>query len=682
MTEKRKTKSAAKPKKSRAKTKAAATTPRKSARPRKLSSPKSPESTVSVDARPGPPLTDMDVYLFNEGSHLRLYDKLGAHPEPDGSCWFAVWAPNAEAVSVIGDFNGWNRASHPLTPAFDSGIWQGRIENIAPGSIYKYHIVARGGDYVVDKADPFGFRHECPPATGSVVTDLAYTWADRDWMATRGDRQKVGDPISIYEVHLGSWRRSPETGDGLLGYRDFAQPLADYCADMGFTHVELLPIMEHPFYGSWGYQTTGYFAPTSRYGAPEDLMFLIDTMHQHGIGVILDWVPSHFPTDQHGLGYFDGTHLFEHADPRQGFHPDWGSAIFNYGRNEVRSFLMSNAFFWLEKFHADGIRVDAVASMLYLDYSRKHGEWIPNEHGGRENLEAISFLRRLNEEVYRHFPSVQTFAEESTAWPMVSRPTYVGGLGFGFKWDMGWMHDTLVYMGHDPIHRKYHHSQLSFRQIYAYTENFVLPLSHDEVVHGKGSLIGRMPGDDWQRFANLRLLYAYQWAQNGKKLLFMGGEFAQWAEWNHDASLDWHLAEFDRHEGIQRLVRDLNRLYRTEPAMHAFDCDGRGFEWIDANDGATSALSFLRRGPRPEDCIAVALNFTPIPRHNYRIGVPFAGDWTEVLNSDTKEYGGSGHGNLGGREAAPVVSHGRPYSLCLTLPPLGAVFLKHEVSGA
>jgi len=673
MTEKRKTTS--KPKKS-ARKKTTKAKPKTKGKAAALTGKATPSPAPTVP-RSGPPLTEMDVYLFNEGSHVRLYDKLGAHPQPDGSCWFAVWAPGAEAVSVMGDFNGWNRDSHPMTPAWDSGIWQARIEDIGPGSIYKYHIVANGGGYTVDKADPFGFRQESPPATGSVVWDLDYTWGDADWLAGRGAKQKLDAPMSIYEVHLGSWRRSPETGNSWLGYRDLAKPLADYAVEMGFTHVELLPIMEHPFYGSWGYQTTGYFAPTSRYGSPQDFMYLVDTLHQHGIGVILDWVPSHFPTDQHGLSYFDGTHLFEHADPRQGFHPDWGSYIFNYGRHEVRSFLMSSAMFWLDYYHIDGLRVDAVASMLYLDYSRKDGEWIPNEYGGRENIEAITFLRRFNEEVYRHYPDVQTIAEESTAWPMVSRPTVLGGLGFGLKWDMGWMHDTLVYMGRDPIHRKHHHNELTFRQIYAYTENFALPLSHDEVVHGKGSLIGKMPGDDWQKFANLRLLYAYQWAQTGKKLLFMGDEFAQWAEWSHEASLDWHLAEYDRHRGVQHLVRDLNRLYCDEPAMHEYDCDGRGFQWIEGNDSATSALSFLRHGKGEEDWIAVALNFTPIPRHNYRIGVPLGGTWTEVFNSDAKEYGGSGHGNLGAREAAPVNAHGRPHSLCLTLPPLGAIFLRY-----
>ena len=618
----------------------------------------------------------MDVYLFNEGSHLRLYDKLGAHPQADGSCWFAVWAPDAESVSVMGDFNGWNRSSHTLEPAYDSGVWQGRIADLEPGTIYKYHIVSRGGGYTVDKADPFGFRQECPPATGSIVWDLGYAWNDADWMASRGERQRLDKPMSIYEVHLGSWRRSPDTANLPLGYRELAIPLAEYAEDMGFTHVELLPVMEHPFYGSWGYQTTGYFAPTSRYGTPQDLMFLIDTLHQHGVGVILDWVPSHFPGDQHGLSYFDGTHLYEHADPRQGFHPDWGSYIFNYGRHEVCSFLLSNALFWLDLYHADGLRVDAVASMLYLDYSRKEGEWIPNQYGGRENIEAINFLRRFNEEVYRHYPDVQTFAEESTAWPMVSRPTFVGGLGFGLKWDMGWMHDTLVYICRDAVYRRHHHYELTFRQIYAYTENFALPLSHDEVVHGKGSLLGKMPGDDWQKFANLRLLFSYQWAQNGKKLLFMGGEFAQWNEWDHDSSLDWHLAEYDRHRGIQRLVRDLNHLYRSEPALHQYDCDARGFQWIDGNDAGNSVLTFLRHGSGANDWLAVALNFTPVPRHNYRIGVPVGGVWTEVFNSDAKEYGGSGHGNLGSRETSPVGAHGRPFSLCLTLPPLGAVFLR------
>jgi len=637
------------------------------------------EDRVPSYAPVDPLLTDMDVYLFNEGSHLRLYDKLGAHPlDPEGSegTYFAVWAPNAKYVSVVGDFNVWHRTSHPLRPRGASGIWEGVLADVKPGALYKFYIESSSSSYTVEKADPFGARHECPPATASMVWDTAYTWNDDAWMAERGKRNALDAPMSIYEVHLGSWRRSGEPGAGWLGYRELAPLLAEYVTEQGFTHVEFMPVTEHPFYGSWGYQATGYFAPTSRYGTPQDLMYLVDCLHQHGIGVILDWVPSHFPNDEHGLGYFDGTHLFEHADPRQGFHPDWNSWIFNYGRNEVVSFLLSSAMFWLDRYHIDGLRVDAVASMLYLDYSRKEGEWIPNKYGGRENLEAIDFLRRLNTEVYAAHPDVQVIAEESTAWPMVSRPIYVGGLGFGLKWDMGWMHDTLEYMSKDPVYRSYHHGELTFRQIYAYTENFALPLSHDEVVHGKGSLLGKMPGDDWQKFANLRLLFSYMYAQTGKKLVFMGGEFAQWSEWNHESSLDWHLTHYDTHAGVQRCMAELNRLYRDEPALHELDCDSRGFAWIEGGDSHNCVLSFLRRSDAADEWIAAVLNFTPVPQHNYRIGVPRAGYWTEIFNSDAHEYGGSGHGNLGGREAAPVPSHGQPESLSLTVPPLGALFLK------
>ncbi|HEY8475469.1 MAG TPA: 1,4-alpha-glucan branching protein GlgB [Chloroflexota bacterium] len=626
-------------------------------------------------------LTEDDLYLFNEGTHYRLYEKLGAHPgtvDGVGGTFFAVWAPNAERVSVVGDFNHWNPTSHPLAPRGVSGVWEGFVPGVSKGALYKYHIVSRLHGYQVDKADPYGFFHEVPPRTASVVWDLDYVWGDAEWMAQRRKRNAMDAPMAIYEVHLGSWMRVPEEHNRWLTYREIAPRLAEYVQRMGFTHVELLPIMEHPFYGSWGYQTTGYFAPTSRYGTPQDFMYLIDTLHRAGIGVILDWVPSHFPTDQHGLGFFDGTHLYEHADPRKGFHPDWNSFIFNYGRNEVRSFLQSSAHFWLERYHADGLRVDAVASMLYLDYSRREGEWIPNQYGGRENLEAIFFLRQLNEGVYREHPDVQTVAEESTAWPMVSRPTYLGGLGFGMKWDMGWMHDTLMYLSKDPIYRKYHHDLLTFRMIYAFHENFVLPLSHDEVVHGKGSLLGKMPGDDWQKLANLRLLYGYQYAQPGKKLLFMGGEFGQWREWNHEESLDWHLLQYNAHPELQRWVADLNRLYRGQPALHELDFHPEGFEWIDCADAQNSVVSLLRKGRSTNALVLVVCNFTPVPRTNYRIGAPRGGFWREALNSDAREYGGSGHGNLGGVEAAPVPSHGRPYSLTLTLPPLGALFLIHE----
>ncbi|HEY8506621.1 MAG TPA: 1,4-alpha-glucan branching protein GlgB [Gemmataceae bacterium] len=620
-------------------------------------------------------LSEEDLYLFNEGSHLRLYEKLGAHPaRVDGveGTTFAVWAPNAERVSVIGDFNGWDPGANPLQTRGHSGVWEGFLPGVGPGAVYKYHIASRWHGYRTDRADPFAFHAETPPKTASVVTDLRYEWGDREWMATRHRRNALGAPISVYEVHLGSWRRVPEEGDRYLSYRELAPLLAEHVKRMGFTHVEFLPVMEHPFYGSWGYQTTGYFAPTSRYGTPQDFMYLIDHLHQNGIGVILDWVPSHFPTDGHGLGYFDGTHLYEHADARQGFHPDWKSFIFNFGRNEVRSFLLSSGLFWLDRYHADGLRVDAVASMLYLDYSRRDGEWVPNRYGGRENIEAMEFLRRFNTEVYRHFPDVQTYAEESTAWPMVSRPTYVGGLGFGLKWDMGWMHDTLEYMRHDPVHRKYHHNQLTFRMIYAFTENFILPLSHDEVVYGKGSLLGKMPGDDWQKFANLRLLYGYMYSQPGKKLLFMGGEFGQWNEWSHERSLDWHLLDFPPHGGLARWVGDLNRVYRELAALHEQDLSGDGFEWIDGSDAENSVLCYLRKG-RSGSPVLVVCNFTPVVRRNYRVGVPSVGFWKEILNSDAPIYGGSGQGNFGGVRAVPIAYHGRPASVSLTLPPLAVV---------
>jgi 1,4-alpha-glucan branching enzyme len=624
-------------------------------------------------------LGDQDLHLFNEGTHYRLYEKLGAHVRTVGGAegtYFAVWAPDAEHVLVIGDFNGWNKQSHPLRPRGSSGIWEGFVPGIGQGTRYKYHVVSRYSGYSADKSDPFGFHHEAPPRTGSVVSSLDFSWQDDTWMAARAERGALKAPMAIYEVHAGSWRRSLENGNRMLTYRELAPELSEYVHSMGFTHVELLPVMEHPFYGSWGYQTTGHFAPTSRQGSPQDFMALIDQLHQHGIGVILDWVPSHFPTDEHGLAYFDGTHLFEHADMRKGFHPDWNSYIFNYGRNEVRSFLISSAMFWLDKYHADGLRVDAVASMLYLDYSRKEGEWIPNVHGGRENLEAIGFLRQLNETVYKSYAGVQTIAEESTAWPMVSRPLYVGGLGFGFKWDMGWMHDTLRYMALDPVHRKYHHNELTFRMLYAFSENFVLPLSHDEVVHGKGSLIGKMPGDDWQKFANLRLLLGYMYTQPGKKLLFMGGEFGQWREWSHDESLDWHLLAHGPHQGLQRWVRDLNTWYRGEPALHELDCDAAGFAWIDCSDWEQSILCYQRRSRSTPEVLVIACNFTPVPRHNYRVGVPSGGYWQEVLNSDAQLYGGSGQGNMGGAEATPVSWHGHRHSINVTLPPLAIVAFK------
>jgi len=626
--------------------------------------------------------TEYDIYLFKEGNHNHLYEKFGAHPMVvDGveGVYFSVWAPNAEKVYMIGDFNGWNRQSHPLNVRKDgSGIWEGFIGGNEPGEVYKYHIVSNQHGYQVDKGDPYGFEWEEPPKTGSVVCNIEYHWKDQQWMSSRQNANRLSAPMSIYEVHLGSWRRNPEEGNRYLTYREMAPLLAEYVKQMGFTHIELLPLTEHPFYGSWGYQTVGYFAPTRRYGTPQDLMYLVDYFHQTGIGVILDWVPSHFPSDEHGLVYFDGTHLFEHADPRKGFHPDWKSYIFNYGRNEVKAFLISSALFWLEKYHMDGFRVDAVASMLYLDYGRQGGDWVPNEYGGRENIEAVGFLRKMNEAIYEKFPDVQTFAEESTAWPMVSRPTYVGGLGFGIKWNMGWMHDTLAYFSKDPVFRKYHHNQLTFSLWYAFTENFVLPLSHDEVVHGKGSLLRKLPGDDWQRFANLRLLYGYLYAHPGKKLLMMGGEFGQWNEWYHEASLDWHLLEYPSHQGIQKWVRDLNHLYRDEAALHELDFQAEGFEWVDCQDWENSIISFLRKGKNPNDRILVVCNFTPVPRSNYRMGVPMGGYWKEMLNSNAKQYWGSGQGNFGGLEATPIPSHGHYYSLPLVLPPLSISFFKFE----
>ena len=652
-------------------------------------------------------LGEHDLYLFNEGTHARLYEKLGAHVLPDGSVAFAVWAPNAEYVSVIGDFNDWDKGRHPMKLRGSSGLWEAVIPDARENSLYKFHIASKINGYVVDKVDPFGFMHATAPQKESIVRKLDYTWNDAKWMAGRGERQKLDKPMSIYEMHMGSWMRVPEEENRALSAREMAPRLADYLAGRGFTHVEFLPIMEHPFYASWGYQTTGYFAPTSRYGTPQDYMYLVDALHQRDIGVILDWVPSHFPTDAHGLAFFDGTHLFEHEDLRKGFHPDWKSAIFNYGRHEVRSFLLSSAMFWLDKYHADGLRVDAVASMLYLDYGRNHGEWIPNSYGGKENVEAIDFLRQLNRTVYGAFPDVQTIAEESTAWPMVSRPTHLGGLGFGMKWDMGWMNDALRYFKEDPVHRKYHHNNLTFRGMYQYAENYVLPLSHDEVVHLKKSLLGRMPGDAWQQFANLRLLLINQYTQPGKKLLFMGAEIGQWAEWAHDRSLDWHLLQHVSHRGMQKLVDDLNRLYRDERALHEGDCESFGFEWIDANDSTQSVATFLRKSRpaeappalkpgvtaapvktldggkaaptptnKPQEIVLVAINYTPVPRYNYRIGVPVGGVWDEVLNSDAEHYWGSGLGNYGSIEASPLPHHQWPRSLTLTLPPLAAVILK------
>jgi 1,4-alpha-glucan branching enzyme len=626
--------------------------------------------------------TDFDIYLFKEGNHFKLYEKFGSHLitiDKVQGAYFAVWAPNAEKVSVVGDFNGWNIGTHPLKAREDaSGIWEGFIPKIGNGTAYKYHIFSRQQKYSVDKGDPFAYYWEKAPKTGSMVWDITYEWHDDKWMKNRHKHNTLSAPFSVYEVHLGSWRRVPEEGNRYLNYREIAHYLADYIKEMGFTHVELLPIMEHPFYGSWGYQSLGYFAPTSRYGTPQDFMYLVDHLHQNGIGVILDWVPSHFPDNEHGLVYFDGTHLYEHADPRKGFHPDWNSYIFNYGRNEVRNFLISSALYWLDKYHIDGLRVDAVASMLYLDYGRRGGEWIPNEYGGKENIEAITFIKDFNKAVYENYPDVQTIAEESTAWPMVSRPTYVGGLGFGMKWNMGWMHDTLEYFSKDPLYRKYRHNQLTFSIWYAFSENFILPLSHDEVVHGKGALFGKMPGDDWQKYANLRLLFGYMYGHPGKKLLFMGGELAQWREWNHDESLEWHVLQYPFHQGVQRWVKDLNYFYKTESAMYELDFSKEGFEWIDFCDWEQSIVSFTRKGKSTDDIILIVCNLTPVPKYNYRVGVPKGGFWREVLNSDANLYGGSGHGNLGGIEAAPIPSHGKYYSLSLILPPLGILFFKSE----
>ena len=628
--------------------------------------------------------TEYDLYLFKQGSHTRLYEKFGAHftsLDDVPGVYFALWAPNAREVSVIGEFNGWDPQAHRLQAGGgDAGIWEGFIPHLRPGTLYKFHVNSRFGGFRIDKADPYAVYFEAPGRTASVLWSLDYEWGDSGWMQERAGRNALDAPMSVYEVHLGSWRRVPEEGDRSLTYRELAEQLPAYVAEMGYTHVELMPVTEHPFYGSWGYQSTGFFAPTSRYGTPQDFMYLVDRLHQHGIGVILDWVPSHFPSDAHGLAYFDGTHLYEHADPRQGFHPEWNSYIFNYGRNEVRAFLLSSAAFWLNRYHLDGLRVDGVASMLYLDYARREGEWIPNRHGGRENLEAIGFLQDLNRMAYGEQPDIQMIAEESTAWPMVTRPTHLGGLGFGMKWNMGWMHDTLDYFGAEPIHRRFHHDRLTFSIWYAFSENFMLPLSHDEVVHGKGSLFGRMPGDDWQKSANLRLLLGYMYAHPGKKLLFMGGEFGQGREWNHDASLDWHLLEDPGHAGIQRLARDVNRLYREEPALYRRDYDNAGFQWIDCCDAEQSVISFLRRAG--DDEVLVVCNCTPVPRHNYRLGVPRPGFWRELLNSDARDYGGAGFGNLGGVSSVPIAIHGQHHSISLTLPPLAVLYLKPAAPGA
>jgi 1,4-alpha-glucan branching enzyme len=640
----------------------------------------SPSSSAAA-ARPQW-LSAEDLQQFADGTNFRVHERFGAHVAtlPDGTAgvWFAVWAPRAKAVAVIGEFNDWDAVRDPLTPRGDSGAWERFVPGAAAGQLYKFRVVTSQGDNL-DKADPLAGAAEHEPGTASRIWVDAYEWQDDEWMRGRGASNALDAPISIYEIHLGSWRRG-DHGE-LLGYRDLAEPLAEYLTQAGFTHVELMPIAEHPYYPSWGYQATGYFAPTARYGRPEDLMFLIDTLHAHGIGVLLDWVPSHFPEDHHGLARFDGSCVYEHPDPREGHHPDWDSKIFNYSRPEVKCFLVSSAVYWLERFHIDGLRVDAVASMLYRDYSRGAGEWIPNRHGGRENLGAIDLLRALNTEVYRRFPDVQTMAEESTAWPRVSHPVDAGGLGFGLKWDMGWMHDTLRYLARDPLMRSHHHNELSFRQLYAYDENFVLPLSHDEVVHGKGSLLGKMPGDEWQRFANLRLLYGLMIGQPGKKLLFMGAEIAQEREWDHDRELDWDLLDRSANAGVRLLVADLNRLYRKWPALHRTDCDPGGFRWVEADDAASSVLAFIRLAGQNEAPVLVAANLTPVPRLGYSCTVPVGGRWDELLNTDAENYGGSGTGNLGAVDARPAAGPAGAWTLDLNLPPLALVFLAPAAAG-
>ena len=627
----------------------------------------------------GPVLTSFDLHLLGEGTHYKSYEKLGAHVRTHQGVrgvHFAVWAPNALRVSLVGNFNHWDGRRHPMR-ACSGGFWEIFMPDLGQGEVYKFEIKSRVNNYLVEKADPYGFAAEYRPKTASVVWDVTkFSWSDGDWMANRAERQSLDAPISIYEVHLGSWQRKVEEENRYLSYRELADALVNYLGETGFTHVELMPVNEHPFDGSWGYQPVGYFAPTARHGSPDDFACFVDTLHQHGYGVIIDWVPAHFPKDIHGLGLFDGTHLYEHEDPRLGEHMDWGTKIFNYGRAEVRNFLLGNALFWLERYHIDGLRVDAVASMLYLDYSRKAGEWLPNVFGGNENLEAIEFLKKLNEICHREHPGILTAAEESTSFPGVSRPTYLGGLGFSLKWNMGWMNDTLRYFHEDPIHRRYIHGKLGFSMVYAFSENFILPMSHDEVVHGRGPLLDKMPGDPWQKFANLRLLYGYMFAHPGKKLLFMGDEIAQAREWSHDRSIDWHLLKNSEHQGIKRLVTDLNALYKSEPSLHQVDFDWRGFEWLELNDSENSVLSFLRRGKNHDDFTVIVCNFTPIVRHDYRIGVPSGGYYREILNTDASAYGGSNVGNSGGTWAHPGDWSNRPFTLSLTIPPLAVLILK------
>ncbi len=625
-----------------------------------------------------PTVGALDQHLWNEGRHERIKELLGAHPRGiDGVAGvsFAVWAPNAAGVSVVGDFNRWDGRIHPMRVLGSSGIWEIFIPGLTPGDHYKFEIRTTDGDLLI-KADPFAAAAERPPASASIIYRSNYTFGDREWIEARAQRNPLNEPMAIYEIHLGSWRRNPDEGNRPLTYREFAPAIADYVQDLGFTHIELMPVMEHPFTGSWGYQVTGYFAPTARYGSPDDFRYLVDYLHQRGIGVILDWVPAHFPGDDFGLRRFDGTALFEHLDPLQGHHPDWDTYIFNYGRNEVRNFLAASANSWLRDFHADGLRVDAVASMLYLDYARRAGEWRPNKYGGRENLEAVDFIKELNQLAYRDNPGAIMIAEESTAWPAVSRPTYTGGLGFGLKWDMGWMHDTLDYFAREPIHRRYHHRDLTFGFLYAWSENFVLPLSHDEVVHGKGSMLGKMAGDRWQQFANLRALYGYMWARPGKKLLFMGGEFGQWREWNHDESLDWHLLQYDDHRNLQALIRELNRIYRAEAALWEADTEPAGFHFIDADNADDNVIAFMRSAPHSGGRRIICVgNFAPVVRENYRIGVPAAGWYSEILNTDSAYFGGSNVGNGGGLNAEPIPRHGFDYSITLRLPPLAVMWL-------
>ena len=630
--------------------------------------------------RYGQVLSDFDLHLFAEGTHYRAWEILGARCITVGvtrGVHFAVWAPNAQRVSVIGDFNRWDGRVHPMRRLMPNGVWELFIPELPDGTCYKYEIRTTGG-HLLHKADPYARRFELPPNTASIVwTGTKYDWRDREWIRDRATFNAWHDrPMAIYEVHLGSWRRVPEEGNRYQTYREMAETLVPYVREMGYTHIELLPVMEHPYSGSWGYQVIGFYAPTSRFGTPDDFRYFVDECHRHGIGVLLDWVPGHFPKDRHGLAQFDGTSLYEHADPRKGEHQDWGTLIFNYGRNEVRTFLLSNALYWLEEFHIDGLRVDAVASMLYLDYSRSHGEWIPNQFGGRENLEAVDFLKQLNTVTHGRVVGTITAAEESTSWPAVSRPVYVGGLGFTYKWNMGWMHDMLAYMKEDPIHRRWHHGQITFSMLYAFSENFVLPFSHDEVVHGKGSMLGKMPGDVWQKHANLRTLYGYMYSHPGKKLIFMGCEFGQWREWNHDTSLDWHLLQDRMHDGLRTWVRDLNHTYQRERSLHEVDFEGSGFSWIDCNDNENSVVSLLRRARDPRDFTVQLANFTPMPREGYRIGVPEGGWYREILNSDAAIYGGSNMGNGGGVYAEPVAAHGFDFSIALTVPPLGFVMLK------